>query len=207
MSKLIVVSAPSGGGKTSLIKALLEDFDEIDILLGISFTTRKPRSKEKNGQSYYFISKEEFQKKIDEGDFLESAEVFGNYYGTSEEWVSEKLNKGHDVMLELDWQGALQVKKSYPEAITVFVLPPSIKELEVRLKNRRQDSKETISKRISFAKEEIQKSNKFDVLILNNSFKDALNDLKQVVTEQGIAEERQEEASRVASKLLEDASI
>ena len=207
MSKLIVVSAPSGGGKTSLIKALLEDFDEVDILLGISFTTRKPRSKEKNGQSYYFISKEEFQKKIDEGDFLESAEVFGNYYGTSKEWVSEKLNKGHDVMLELDWQGALQVKKSYPEAITVFVLPPSIKELEVRLKNRRQDSKETISKRISFAKEEIQKSNKFDVLILNNSFKDALNDLKQVVTEQGIAEERQEEASSVASKLLEDASI
>ena len=207
MSKLIVVSAPSGGGKTSLIKALLEDFEEVDILLGVSFTTRKPRSKEKNGQSYYFISKEEFQKKIDEGDFLESAEVFGNYYGTSKEWVSEKLNKGHDVMLELDWQGALQVKKSYPEAITVFVLPPSIKELEVRLKNRRQDSKETISKRISFAKEEIQKSNKFDVLILNNSFKDALNDLKQVVTEQGIAEERQEEASSVASKLLEDASI
>ena len=207
MSKLIVVSAPSGGGKTSLIKALLEDFDEVDILLGVSFTTRKPRSKEKNGQSYYFISKKEFQKKIDEGDFLESAEVFGNYYGTSKEWVSEKLNKGHDVMLELDWQGALQVKKSYSEAITVFVLPPSIKELEVRLKNRRQDSKETISKRISFAKEEIQKSNKFDVLILNNSFKDALNDLKQVVTEQGIAEQRQEEASRVASKLLEDASI
>ena len=207
MSKLIVVSAPSGGGKTSLIKALLEDFDEVDILLGVSFTTRKPRSKEKNGQSYYFISKEEFQKKIDEGDFLESAEVFGNYYGTSKEWVSDKLRKGHDVMLELDWQGALQVKKSYPEAITVFVLPPSIKELEVRLKNRRQDSKETISKRISFAKEEIQKSNKFDVLILNNSFKDALNDLKQVVTEQGIAEERQEEASSVASKLLEDASI
>lgn len=207
MSKLIVVSAPSGGGKTSLIKALLEDFDEVDILLGVSFTTRKPRSKEKNGQSYYFISKEEFQKKMDEGDFLESAEVFGNYYGTSKEWVSDKLSKGHDVMLELDWQGALQVKKSYPEAITVFVLPPSIKELEVRLKKRRQDSKETISKRISFAKQEIQKSNKFDVLILNSSFKDALNDLKQVVTEQGIAEERQKEASSVASKLLEDASI
>tara|TARA_Y100001970_G_scaffold178608_1_gene217465 strand:- start:42 stop:665 length:624 start_codon:yes stop_codon:yes gene_type:complete len=207
MSKLIVVSAPSGGGKTSLIKALFEDFNEVNILLGISFTTRKPRSKEKNGQSYYFISKEEFQKKIDEGDFLESAEVFGNYYGTSKEWVSDKLSKGYDVMLELDWQGALQVKKSYPKAITVFIMPPSIKELKVRLRNRRQDSKETISKRISFAKEEIQKSNKFDVLILNNSFKDALNDLKQVVTEQDISEERQEEALRVASKLLEDAPI
>tara|TARA_B100001250_G_scaffold357022_1_gene332477 strand:- start:6570 stop:7193 length:624 start_codon:yes stop_codon:yes gene_type:complete len=207
MSKLIVVSAPSGGGKTSLIKALLEDFTEEDVLLGISYTTRKPRSKEKNGQSYYFISEKEFQRKIDEEDFLESAEVFGNFYGTSKEWVSDKLSKGHDVLLELDWQGALQVKKSYPEAITVFVLPPSINELEVRLKNRRQDSEETISKRISFAKTEIQKSLNFDVLILNNSFKDALNDLKQVVTGQGVTKERKDESSSVASKLLEDASI
>ena len=177
MSKLIVVSAPSGGGKTSLIKALLKDFDEVDILLGVSFTTRKARSKEKNGQSYYFISKEEFQRKMDEGDFLESAEVFGNYYGTQKESLSSNLKKGKNVILEIDWQGAQQVKEKMPSCIMIFLIPPSKQVLLSRLKNRGTDSEGEIENRFNQAVSDLNESNKFDHVLVNDQIEVAVENI------------------------------
>ena len=204
MPKLIVISAPSGAGKTSLIDALLNENKNNNLVLGISYTTRKQRSKEIDGQSYFFISIEDFQKKLEKHEFLENAEVFGNRYGTSREWVSNNLLEGSDVLLELDWQGAMQVKEAYPQAITIFVLPPSIKELERRLKDRKQDSEETISRRILESKEEILRGVSFDFLILNNSFEKALNDLNSIISKEEVTKERKDEALSILPKLLED---
>ncbi len=206
MPKLIVISAPSGAGKTSLIDALLNENKNNNLVLGISYTTRKQRSKEIDGQSYFFISIEDFQKKLEKHEFLENAEVFGNRYGTSREWVSNNLLEGSDVLLELDWQGAMQVKEAYPQAITIFVLPPSIKELERRLKDRKQDSEETISRRILESKEEILRGVSFDFLILNNSFEKALNDLNSIISKEEVTKERKNEALSILPKLLEDSS-
>ncbi|MFL2697814.1 MAG: guanylate kinase [Gammaproteobacteria bacterium] len=206
MPKLIVISAPSGAGKTSLIDALLNENKTNNLVLGISYTTRKQRSKEIDGQSYFFISIEDFQKKLEKHEFLENAEVFGNRYGTSREWVSNNLLEGSDVLLELDWQGAMQVKEVYPQAITIFVLPPSIKELERRLKDRKQDSEETISRRILESKEEILRGVSFDFLILNNSFEKALNDLNSIISKEEVTKERKDEALSILPKLLEDSS-
>jgi len=206
MPKLIVISAPSGAGKTSLIDALLNENKTNNLVLGISYTTRKQRSKEIDGQSYFFISIEDFQKKLEKHEFLENAEVFGNRYGTSREWVSNNLLEGSDVLLELDWQGAMQVKEAYPQAITIFVLPPSIKELERRLKDRKQDSEETISRRILESKEEILRGVSFDFLILNNSFEKALNDLNSIISKEEVTKERKDEALSILPKLLEDSS-
>ena len=206
MPKLIVISAPSGAGKTSLIDALLNENKTNNLVLGISYTTRKQRSKEIDGQSYFFISIEDFQKKLEKHEFLENAEVFGNRYGTSREWVSNNLLEGSDVLLELDWQGAIQVKEVYPQAITIFVLPPSIKELERRLKDRKQDSEETISRRILESKEEILRGVSFDFLILNNSFEKALNDLNSIISKEEVTKERKDEALSILPKLLEDSS-
>ena len=206
MPKLIVISAPSGAGKTSLIDALLNENKNNNLVLGISYTTRKQRSKEIDGESYFFISIEDFQKKLEKHEFLENAEVFGNRYGTSREWVSNNLLEGSDVLLELDWQGAMQVKEAYPQAITIFVLPPSIKELERRLKDRKQDSEETISRRILESKEEILRGVSFDFLILNNSFEKALNDLNSIISKEEVTKERKDEALSILPKLLEDSS-
>jgi len=206
MPKLIVISAPSGAGKTSLIDALLNENKTNNLVLGISYTTRKQRSKEIDGESYFFISIEDFQKKLEKHEFLENAEVFGNRYGTSREWVSNNLLEGSDVLLELDWQGAMQVKEAYPQAITIFVLPPSIKELERRLKDRKQDSEETISRRILESKEEILRGVSFDFLILNNSFEKALNDLNSIISKEEVTKERKDEALSILPKLLEDSS-
>ena len=181
MSKLIVVSAPSGGGKTSLIKALLKDFDEVDILLGVSFTTRKARSKEKNGQSYYFISKEEFQRKMDEGDFLESAEVFGNYYGTQKESLSSNLKKGKNVILEIDWQGAQQVKEKMPSCIMIFLIPPSKQVLLSRLKKRGTDSEAEIENRFNQAVSDLNESNKFDHVLVNDQIEVAVENIAHCI--------------------------
>ena len=181
MAKLIVIAAPSGTGKTSLIEALLKDSTDMKFNLSISYTTRKKRINEKDGESYLFIDKKEFERMLENKDFLEHAEVYGNFYGTSKSWVEELLKEGRNILLELDWQGAVQVKSAYPSAVTIFILPPSYKDLELRLIERDLDKKVVIEKRLAEAKKEIEQGQSFDFLVVNDEFEKALRDLKYIV--------------------------
>ena len=199
MGKLFVISAPSGTGKTSLINATLEDENAKKTKLGISCTTREKRAEEKDHVSYSFISKEEFEEKIKNDDFLEYAEVFGNFYGTPREWVLNSLSNKENVILELDIQGALQVKEAFPDTRTIFIIPPSYDDLSSRLSKRAQDSQEEIKKRLKEAKKEVEIGKKFDQIIVNDNFSLALEDLKKFIfTEEGLTEER----GRVVDKSL-----
>ena len=193
MGKLFVISAPSGTGKTSLIQAILEDPIASNTYLGISCTTRKARPKEEDGVSYFFLSQISFMEKVKNNDFLEYAEVFVNFYGTPKDWVLSVLSKKENVLLELDIQGALQVKKAFPEAKTVFIIPPSYEDLAKRLKSRDQDSKTEIAKRLKEARNEVNIGKDFDQVIVNDDFDAALEDLKQFMfTSEGITNERSE---------------
>ena len=181
MGKLFVISAPSGTGKTSLIHATLEDKNAEKTKLGISCTTREKRDQEKNDESYFFVSKEEFDDKIKNNEFLEYAEVFGNFYGTPKEWVLDSLSNKENVILELDIQGALQVKEAFPETKTVFIIPPSYNDLSSRLEKRAQDTDEEVKRRLMEAKKEVFIGQKFDQIIINDDFEKALHDLKQFI--------------------------
>lgn len=176
---LFVVSAPSGAGKTTLVKLLLER--DREVRHSVSYTTRAPRPGEQDGREYNFIDVPTFIAMRGRGDFLESAEVHGNFYGTSRVWLEDQTRAGHDVLLEIDWQGAQQVKKLFPEAIGIFIMPPSVEELERRLRGRGQDSEEVIQRRVAAALGEMAHVGEFDFVIINNNLQEALEDLRAAV--------------------------
>lgn len=178
---LYIVSAPSGAGKSSLIAALLARTGQADLALSVSHTTRTPRPGEIDGVHYHFITKDEFQQRIAAGDFLEHAEVFGNYYGTSKATVSQALASGTDLLLDIDWQGARQIRAQQAETRSIFILPPSRSELEQRLRKRGQDSDSVIGGRMAKAVAEMSHFDEYDYLIVNDDFATALDDLAAIV--------------------------
>jgi len=176
---LFIVCAPSGAGKTTLVEALLKR--EPEIRLSISYTTRAPRQGEKDGVEYNFVDRAKFESMIAAGDFLEHALVHGNYYGTSRKWIEKELAGDHDVLLEIDWQGAAQVRRLFPKLLGMFILPPSITELRKRLQGRGKDSPETIERRLSGARDEISHVLEFEYIIVNDRFEVALDEIVSVV--------------------------
>jgi len=176
---LFVVAAPSGAGKSSLVNALLQR--EPTISLSISHTTRSPRVGELHGKHYYFVERDAFEKQVAAGNFLEHAEVHGNLYGTSGTTVEASLAQGRDVLLEIDWQGAQQIRRSKPDCVSVFILPPSRAELERRLRGRGSDSAAVIERRLRNSREEIGHAHEFDFILINDVFDEALDDLQAIV--------------------------
>jgi len=186
---VFVVSAPSGAGKTSLVRALLAADPQVK--LSISYTTRPPRPGEVDGMHYHFVSVEQFMEMLNRGEFLESAEVYGNYYGTSHRWIEEQLAAGTDILLEIDWQGAAQVRRLMPKAVSIFILPPSLEALRQRLTGRGQDSEAVIERRLAAAREDMSHVGEFDYVIINNDFETASRDLQAVVRAQRLRVEAQ----------------
>ncbi len=178
-ANLFVIAAPSGAGKTSLVKALIENTEHICV--SISHTTRPIRPGEIDGINYHFVSQTQFLQMVAHNQFLEHAQVFDNYYGTSQQWVVQQLKKGVDVVLEIDWQGALQVRKLKPDCIGIFILPPSRAELEQRLRQRGQDNDTVIARRMEQAIDELTHYVEFDYLVVNQNFNTALYDLQSIV--------------------------
>ncbi|HET9391542.1 MAG TPA: guanylate kinase [Steroidobacteraceae bacterium] len=177
--RLFVIAAPSGAGKTSLVNALLRR--KPDLHVSVSYTTRKRRPTEQDGREYHFISVPEFQQLATQGQFLEHAQVFDNFYGTGRRPVETELAGGNNVVLEIDWQGARQVRKALPECVTVFVLPPSRRALEDRLRNRRTDSEEVIARRLRDAVGDMSHWDEFDYVVINDDFERAVDDLVRIV--------------------------
>ncbi len=188
---LFILSAPSGAGKSSLIAALLKQKSARPMQVSVSHTTRNPRPGEENGVHYHFVDKSAFEKLINQKAFYEHAEVFGNYYGTSEQAIDEQLAQGIDVFLDIDWQGAQQVRMKKPEVTTIFIAPPSQAELEKRLRGRGQDSDEIIAGRMAQAQSECSHYQEFDYIIVNDDFEQAVNDLTTIVNNQRLKRSQQ----------------
>ncbi|MEM6052822.1 guanylate kinase [Erwinia sp. P7711] len=202
---LFIVSAPSGAGKSSLIHALLKTQPLYDTQVSISHTTRGMRPGENHGEHYFFVSHDEFRSMIKEEAFLEHAEVFGNYYGTSRKAIEQVLSTGVDVFLDIDWQGAQQIRQKMPHARSIFVLPPSKDELDRRLRGRGQDSEEVIARRMAQAVAEMSHFAEYDYLIVNDDFDLALSDLKTIIRAERLRMGRQKSRhDALISKLLAD---
>ncbi|MBA8884688.1 guanylate kinase [Dokdonella fugitiva] len=201
---LYIVAAPSGAGKSSLVNALLER--EPGIALSISHTTRPPRPNDRDGEHYHFVNRGVFEKMVADGLFLEHAEVFGNCYGTSRAAVEPLLAQGRDVLLEIDWQGARQVRAAMPGCVSVFILPPSRAELERRLRSRGSDDAPTIARRLAESREEVAHAGDFDYIVVNDQFGDALADLRAIVACQRLRREAQavRQAALIADLLKAD---
>lgn len=189
LGNLFVVAAPSGTGKTTLVKALVQK--TLEVTVSISHTTRPKRPLEQNGVHYYFINDTQFKSMAADNDFLEYAQVFDHLYGTSKKWVLETLQKGTDVILEIDWQGCQQIKKLFPECITIFILPPSLKDLAERLKTRNQDKEEIIKKRLADVKETISHIQEYQYVVINHDFETAVSDLHAIVLASRLVQKKQ----------------
>jgi guanylate kinase len=187
---LFVLAAPSGGGKTSLVRALLER--EGGIRLSVSYTTRQPRPGERDGVDYHFVAEPTFMALKAAGEFLEHAHVHGNWYATSAVWLRDEVQQGHDMLLEIDWQGARQVRKLMPEAVHIFILPPSLASLKERLEKRGQDAPEVIVRRLEAAREEMRHCGEFDYVIMNQDFARAVDDLSVIVRAARLTASRQQ---------------
>ncbi len=199
---LFIVSAPSGAGKTSLLKALLER--DGGLKLSVSHTTRAPRPGEEDGVHYHFVSVDEFMRLAGEGAFLEQAQVFDNYYGTSQAAVQSLLDEGHDVVLEIDWQGARQVRKAFPEAVSIFIMPPSVEALRQRLGNRGQDDEAVIERRMRDARSELSHYAEYDYLVVNDDFDLALDELRCIVRAERLKLTRSAERNAAALQEMLD---
>ena len=189
---LYIISAPSGAGKTSLVKQLLTDSEQL--MVSVSHTTRLRRSAEQDGVDYFFVSIETFKKMIEQQAFLEYAQVFDNFYGTAQQTIRDNLAQGLDVILEIDWQGAQQVKRLLPDSVSIFILPPSIAILRQRLQNRGQDNEEVITRRMQEAVAELSHYSEYDYLIVNDDFNIALQQLKSIISANRLLKNRQQQA-------------
>ena len=197
---LYIVAAPSGAGKSSLVNAVLSR--ETGIALSISFTSRKPRPGERHAQHYHFISKDEFEAMISKGDFFEHALVHGDYKGTAKQSVEPQLAAGKDVLLEIDWQGARQVREKLPDVISIFILPPSKEALETRMRNRGQDSEQVITQRLANAREEMSHYSEFDYVIVNEHFDAAVSELRAIFQAQRLKQDAQQQRHGTLIKQL-----
>lgn len=189
MSCLFVISAPSGAGKTSVVRALIQT--DIDVTLSVSYTTRPPRRDEVNGRDYFFVDHADFKAMQTRNEFLESAEVYGNFYGTSRQWIEETMAAERDVLLEIDCQGAQQVHALYPQAVSIFILPPSLETLKHRLEQRGLDEGKVIERRLSAARDEISHLNRFDYAVVNQELETAVQEIACIIRSERLKTMRQ----------------
>ena len=188
--ELFIVSAPSGAGKTSLVDALIRENDSLCV--SVSHTTRSKRPKEQDGINYFFIEKARFLSMLEAGDFLESAEVYGHHYGTSKKWVAQQLEEGQSVILEIDWQGAAQVRAQFPQSCYIFIVPPSLEALTDRLRKRAQDDDSIIARRMEEARDVMQHVTDADFLVVNEDFATALEEMRAIIQARGLRVEAQQ---------------
>lgn len=199
LGNLFIIAAPSGTGKTTLVNALAEKVD--DLKISISYTTRSPRPGDEEGVDYFFIDESKFKCMVNDGAFLEHAEVYGYHYGTGKEWVTRQLNAGIDVLLEIDWQGAQQIRHLFPPALSILILPPSIAALHERLVKRKQDDMAVVEERVAMAKADLKHYSEFDYLVVNDDFDQALKDLVCIIRAERLQVDVQQQ---VLADLLEE---